>query len=210
MGAYGVEAKDIIHSVHVYDTVRRCEADIPVSDCRYAYRDSMFKHCPSRYVVLDVTYRLSEKELYNLEYGPLKELKNDLALSPAKVRERVIEIRKSKLPDPGETGSAGSFFKNPVVDRKIFEELKSHYPDIPSYVADADRIKIPAGWLIEHAGLKGATEGGASVYQRQCLVIVNNGNATATDVINLSRRVIATVLEKFGVELSPEVNIIGL
>ncbi len=210
VGAYGVEAKDIISTVHVYDSVDRLERDLDVTECGYGYRDSMFKKVPSRYIVLDVTYRLSCQETYNLEYGPLKELKSDAALSLRKVRERIIDIRKSKLPDPEHIGSAGSFFKNPVITSEHFNALKERYNDIPSYPADENMIKVPAGWLIERSGLKGIAVGGAQVYPLQCLVIVNRGDATADDVVALYRHVQETVEEKFGISLSPEVNIIGL
>lgn len=210
VGAYGTEAKDIISTVHVYDTVDRQEKLLDVAECGYGYRDSMFKKFPSRYVVLDVTYRLSRKERYNLEYGPLKELENDSDLSLRKVRERIIDIRRSKLPDPESIGSAGSFFKNPVITREHFNIIKERYADIPSYPAGEGMVKVPAGWLIERAGLKGVTSGGAQVYPRQCLVIVNTGEATADDVVTLYRHVQEVVSDKFGIILSPEVNIIGL
>lgn len=125
-----------------------------------------------------------------------------------KVRERIIEIRRNKLPEPDELGSAGSFFKNPVITPEKFRQLKADYPELPSYPAP-DGVKIPAAWLIENTGMKGKSIGGAQVYMRQCLVIVNTGNATAADVVALYEEIKEKVAARFGITLSPEVNIIG-
>ena len=208
VGAYGAEAKDIIDSVEVLDTYDMNCKRLSLECCAYGYRDSVFKHEPGRYIVTGVNFRLGLSECFSLEYGPLAELASDPALTLGKVRSRIIEIRRSKLPEPSELGSAGSFFKNPVVDYSVYENIKKNYPDIPSYPLSDGTVKIPAGWLIERSGMKGYRVGGAEVYTKQCLVIVNTGNATAEDVMTLKELVQDAVKKKFGVEILPEVNII--
>ena len=213
VGAYGVEAKDIIHNVECFDTLTGTTITFSNDECRFAYRDSMFKHeGKGRYIVLRVSFRLRKStEARNLEYGPLKKFAEDLGHIPSirETADEVTRIRASKLPDPSVTGSAGSFFKNPVVSTYFYnDEMVCKDPDIPFYKVDDHRVKIPAGWLIEHAGLKGYRIGGAQVYPQQCLVIANTGAATAEDVINLSRHVVDTVRRKYGVVLQPEVNFI--
>ncbi len=209
VGAYGSEAKDIIESVDAVDTTDCSFNRLSVVDCCYGYRDSVFKHIPGRYIVTGVRFRLSLVPEYELEYGSLKDMLCDPDLTLSKVRDKIIEIRRSKLPDPSELGSAGSFFKNPVVNGDVYSELKAKYPDIPSYVQPDGKVKIPAGWLIEHSGLKGHRIGGAQIYPKQCLVIVNTGNATASDVLELKEFVQNTVKSKFGISIFPEVNIIA-
>ena len=209
IGAYGVEFADRIHSVTAYDTVLGREVTLLPRELNYGYRQSLFKEpeVAGRYVVTAVTVCLTSAPAFNLEYGPLRELASHPGLTAMDVRRRVIDIRRSKLPDPdieGE-GNAGSFFKNPVVSDEKFRALLAGHPDMPHYPLPTGHVKIPAGWLIEHAGLKGARVGGAMVYQKQCLVIVNTGNAVAADVVALSRKVQHEVSEKFGLELHPEV-----
>lgn len=210
IGAYGVEVKDLIVKVEALDTFTSGMVTFTADECRYGYRDSLFKRhdLAGRYIITAVHYRLWHTPRYTLDYGPLKELREVTYLTPATVRNRVIEIRRSKLPEPSELGSAGSFFKNPVIDKSMWRHIQSYYPEAPHYDVDDNLVKVPAGWLIETSGLKGAVEGGAMVYQRQCLVIVNTGNATSDDVVKLYRRVQATVYDRFGIMLSPEVNVI--
>lgn len=213
VGAYGAEAADVIHNVECFDTVTREIKVFTNEECRFGYRDSRFKHdWKGRYYVLRVSFRLTPSaEASNLTYGPLASLAETLGHTPSitEVAAEVVRIRASKLPDPAVTGSAGSFFKNPVVSRYLFEEeiLPAH-PDIPHYKAGEHMVKIPAGWLIEHCGLKGAKEGGAAVWPKQCLVIANAGGATGRDVKELADRIVSTVRKKIGVSLSPEVNYI--
>lgn len=215
VGAYGVEASDCIHSVECYDRLAHKIVTFKHHECAFAYRDSMFKHeGKGRYYVLRVSFRLANTDkASHLDYGPLRTLTERLGHTPtlAEVRDEVTAIRKSKLPEPSEEGSAGSFFTNPIVAQKFYEEVVLRrdaevpcyeLPDNPGYV------KIPAGWLVEHAGLKGATEGGAIVYPKQSLVIANTGNATAADVCRLAERVRNEVFEHYGVILHPEVNYI--
>lgn len=213
IGAYGVEAKDVIHNVECFDTVARRTVTFENHECRYAYRDSFFKHeGKDRYYVTRVSFRLHKDETArSLEYGPLKDLAQRIGHTPTirEVADEIVKIRNQKLPDPPVTGSAGSFFKNPEVSRYFFEEMMlALNPDIPSYPLGDNKVKIPAGWLIEHAGMKGHRIGGAEVYPKQCLVIANAGGATAKDVTDLSRLIVRKVREQFGIVLSPEVNFI--
>ncbi len=207
IGAYGVEVKDIIFEVTTYDTLKEEIAIFSNKQCQYAYRDSFFKHCASRYIVLSVTFALSRTPHFSLEYGPLKQLKEKDSLTLKEVYDTIVDIRNSKLPNPDKIGSAGSFFKNPVVNKAKFDGLEATYPGIPHYEV-GKLYKIPAGWLIENAGLKGLSVGKAQVYPKQCLVLVNNGGATAKDVLQLYQHVVNVVDKKYGIRLSPEVNII--
>lgn len=210
VGAYGVEASDVVIDAKVFDTRTGQTLTIKKDEMEFGYRDSMFKRAENRdrYIVLSVRFRLWRQPKPQLAYGPLKSLQEITGeLTPEIIRQKVIEIRDSKLPRVNEVGSAGSFFKNPVVKRQVYENLLAKYPDIPGYLLPDEKVKIPAAWLIDRAGLKGASEGGAAVWQQQPLVIVNsNGTATAEDVLRLEKRIIATVKEQFNVELSPEVE----
>jgi len=213
VGAYGVEAKDVIHHVECFDTFTHETKVFTNEECCFGYRDSRFKHdWRGRYYVLRVSFCLTPSTVArNLEYGPLRQLSQTLGHMPdiREVATEVKRIRNSKLPDPEVIGSAGSFFKNPVVSKYFYEEeMLSKNPDTPCYKVNDYMVKIPAGWLIEHSGLKGARVGGAEIYPRQCLVIANTGDATASDVRQLAEKVVTTVRKKMGVTLSPEVNFI--
>ena len=157
-----------------------------------------------------VVIRLSKAVSFNLEYGNVKAALDGKEITLANVRDAIVDIRACKLPDWTKTGNAGSFFKNPVISKEQFEGIKANYPNIPSYkVAGEDnKVKVPAGWLIENSGLKGFRHGGAQVYEKQCLVLVNADNASPSDIVELSDIVIRTVKEKFDIEISPEVNIL--
>ncbi len=209
IGAYGVEVKDIISGVVCFDLKERRRVKFTVSDCRYGYRSSMFKEPESRgrYIVTSVLFRLSRKRRPRLEYKGITEaLEGREPQTPQEVREAVIRIRRAKLPDPEETGSAGSFFKNPVVSAAEFERIS---PDgtAPHYRLPDGSVKIPAAWLIDSCGFKGAEQGGAAVYEKQPLVIVNrSGEASPEDILTLERRIIDGVKERFGIELRPEVE----
>ena len=209
IGAYGVEVKDIISGVVCYDLQEKKKVKFSASECRYAYRMSMFKEPENkgRYIVTSVLFRLSRVPHPRLEYKGLSEaLEGRTPQSPVEVREAVIKLRRSKLPDPEEIGNAGSFFKNPVVSADEFRRIS---PDgsAPHYDLPDGSVKIPAAWLIDSCGLKGASQGGASVYEKQPLVIVNSsGDASPSDILALEKRVTETVRERFGVELEPEVE----
>ena len=206
IGAYGVEVKDIIKGVVCFDTVERRSVKFTASELDYGYRDSFFKHPENkgRYIVTSVLFRLSRTSKPRLEYKGLAGID---ASSPQSIREAVIGIRNSKLPDPAEKGSAGSFFKNPVVSAAVFARIAEGYETVPHFILDGGFVKIPAAWMIEQCGFKGAVEGGAAVYQKQPLVLVNEtGEATPEDIITLEKRIIKGVEERFGVTLSPEVE----
>lgn len=226
IGAYGVEVKDVITRVFTVEVATGNLRTFDVSECKYGYRESIFKtELWQKYLVYAVEFKLSKKPQPKLEYKPLnslfssylenlevldnpKNLDNCSGPSLIEIRDAIINIRKEKLPEVGEIGSAGSFFKNPVVSTEEYEKLKSLYPTIPHFDAP-NGVKIPAAWLIDNAGLKGHKIGGAQVYEKQPLVIVNPGGATAKDVVALAQYVIDSVFRKYEVKLSPEVNYVN-
>lgn len=216
IGAYGVEAKDIIVRVNCFDR-RTCDiVTFENSQCEYGYRSSFFKseEARDRYIVTSVLFRLSSEPCPKLEYGNIRAaLDGREANAPGDVRNAIIGIRRAKLPDPSETGSAGSFFKNPVISEEHFARIEREAqaesgPDcrVPHFAADGG-VKVPAAWMIERCGLKGERLGGAAVYDKQPLVIVNlTGDASPEDILSLERKIIKAVRDKFGVELHPEVE----
>ena len=220
IGAYGVEAKDVIHTVYCYDTVEEEFVSIPVEDCEYGYRDSVFKdpEIKGRYIVTHVVFALSREPRPRLDYGHLRDAVADAAqqadLTPALIRKVIIRIRKEKLPEPSVMGSAGSFFKNPVISAEHFARIEAsakaeHGADykVPHYDLPDGVVKVPAAWMIEQCGWKGRRSGGAAVYEKQPLVIVNyTGEAYPEEIIGLERRIIESVKDKFGIELHPEVE----
>ncbi|MGQ7869470.1 UDP-N-acetylmuramate dehydrogenase [Sunxiuqinia sp. sy24] len=210
IGAYGVEVKDYVDTVNGFDLDTMTNYSIPAEQCQFAYRDSIFKNeLKNRFIVTSVIFRLEKFPEFKLDYGSLKaEVEKRGELHPQHVRDAVVAIRQSKLPDPSELGNAGSFFKNPVVAAELAEKLKAAYPEMPAYPADAGRIKLAAGWLIEQCGWKGFRDGDAGVHQHQALVLVNYGSATGQELFQLSEKVKASVAEKFGVELEAEANIL--
>lgn len=210
IGAYGAEAADIIESVETLDLHTLKQTVIAGCHCSFGYRDSIFKGVlKGRVVITGVNFRLSRHPRPNLGYGALAQETAALGDPTLEhISEAVRRIRSSKLPDPATLGNAGSFFKNPLVARATAEALQRDYPDMPSYATDSpDLIKIPAGLLIEKAGWKGTTRNRAGVYEHQALILVNRGGATGADIIALAEAVIADVRAKFGIEISPEVNI---
>ncbi len=211
IGAYGAEAAGIIYRVHLYDTLRREHVTLEKADCRFAYRDSIFKHeLRGRTVITAVELRLGKHPAPNLAYGDLKaQVEARGGASIANIRDAVCAIRRSKLPDPDTLGNAGSFFKNPVVDNATAERLREEDPACPVYPVSAHGMcKLAAGWLIDRAGLKGFRMGRVGVHERQALVLVNFGGATGDEVIALARYVQDKVFDRFGVKIEPEVNIL--
>lgn len=207
VGAYGVEAKDVISSVRAIAIATGEERIFTPEECRFGYRDSIFKNeLRGQYIVTGVTYRLTKDGPYHLDYGNLSEAIEGEP-SPETIREAVLRIRAAKLPDVRELGSAGSFFKNPVISSEHFTRLHKQYPQMPYYPQE-DGFKIPAAWIIDTLGWKGKREGGAQVYEKQPLVIVNRDNASADDIIRLAAAITASVREQFGIEIHPEVNYI--
>ena len=220
IGAYGVEVKDVIHTVYCYDTVEEEFVSIPVEDCEYGYRDSVFKdpEIKGRYIVTHVVFALSREPQPKLDYGHLAtavaEAAAEKEVTPELIRKVIIRIRKEKLPEPSLMGSAGSFFKNPVISAEHFSRIEAsakaeHGADykVPHYDLPDGTVKVPAAWMIEQCGWKGRRSGGAAVYDKQPLVIVNyTGEAYPEEIIGLERRIIDSVKAKFNIELHPEVE----
>ncbi|MDR2908202.1 MAG: UDP-N-acetylmuramate dehydrogenase [Bacteroidales bacterium] len=211
IGAYGVEIKDVLHSLEAFNLETQTLETFTNADCQFAYRESVFKRAyKGKYVICSVTFRLSKLAQFHTNYTAVNdELKrlNITELSAKAMAIAITNIRKSKLPEPSEIGSAGSFFKNPTVSETLYHSLKAQYPDMVAYPT-ASGVKLAAGWLIEQAGWKGFREGDAGVHTQQALVLVNYGHATGADILNLAQRIINSVHSKFGVELMAEVNIL--
>jgi UDP-N-acetylenolpyruvoylglucosamine reductase len=208
IGAYGVEVKDAIESVTFFNLERQIFQTLTNQECQFGYRNSIFKQVlKGNIIVSSVTFKLSKIESPILHYANLKEIAGK-SPSPIIIRNAVIGIRKSKLPDPKITGNAGSFFKNPIINERQFHDLKITYPDIPSYPNEEGNVKIPAGWLIEQGGWKGKTTGKVGVHPKQALVIVNYGGATGSEVISFAKDIQCSISKHFGIALEMEVNAI--
>lgn len=216
IGAYGAEAKDVIESIEAVEIATGKVVTISAADCNYAYRQSIFKHeWKNKYLITHVTYRLSSTFTPHLDYGNIRaELEKKRIVTPTaqQLRDTIIEIRNEKLPDPKVEGNAGSFFMNPIVDKKKYQELAARYDKMPHYVVEDTNgevaYKIPAGWMIDQCGWKGKTLGKAGVHAKQALVLVNRGGATGADITHLMKTIQDDVKRTFGIELHPEVNII--
>ena len=211
VGAYGIEAKDFIEQVEAYDLKEKHLCTIGNADCHFSYRHSLFKKYPGRYLILHVTFRLHEEYVPNLSYKALEGLPHDTA---QQLRDSITTLRWSKLPRPEEHGSAGSFFKNPVVDSETYLRLKADNPDMPdAHPVESDELgvrsyKLSAGWLIDRAGWKGRTMGRAGVWPKNALVLYNTGGCTGPEVMVLANAIQQDVKLKFGVVLDPEAIII--
>ena len=238
IGAYGSEAKDTIKEVEAFlaeetevpvsdldndtveyskntknDRITAYKGDIirlSNADCRFGYRNSIFKHeLKGKAIILSVTFMLNKHFIPKLDYGDLRRHTEELGeISAQNVRKAVIDIRRSKLPDPQKTGNAGSFFKNPIVSADIAEKLKNIYPDIPVYPIDETEVKLAAGWLIDKAGWKGYDKGPAGVHDKQALVLINRGGASGKDILDLASKIKMSIHDKFGVDIDMEVNIL--
>ena len=211
IGAYGVEAKDIIYNVEAVEIETGRAVSFSNQECGYAYRQSRFKaDWLNRYVITHVTYRLSDTFTPHLDYGNIRaelEKQGIATLTAAQLRDTIVGIRRAKLPDPEVEGNAGSFFMNPVVDAETYRKLAAAYPSMPHYPLADGREKVPAGWLIEQCGWKGRSLGRAGVCSTQALVLVNKGGATGMEVLQLCETIQRDVKEKFGISITPEVNI---
>jgi len=212
IGAYGVELADTLESVITWDLRERRWRHFSNTDCRFGYRDSRFKSgVPDRYLITGITLRLHGRFVPRLEYAGIRE---ELARqgigdpNPRQVSEAVVRLRRRKLPDPGELGNAGSFFKNPVVGRERAEALQQRFPGLPVYPLPHEAAKLGAAWMIEHCGWRGYRQGDAGVAERHALVLVNHGHASGGELLELAGRVRDSVREAFGVELEPEPRII--
>ena len=210
IGAYGVEVADIISQVETVEIGTRKVRVFDVAECEYGYRQSIFKErLKNQFIVTAVEFRLDKTPTFKLDYGNLSHALGHLkTLTVKDVRETVIAIRQSKLPDPKQLGNAGSFFKNPVISQSQFQKLQEYYPNIHHYPAGDGLVKVPAAWLIEQCGWKGKTMGGAAVYEKQPLVIVNKKSAKPEDVCLLAAAICDSVAEKFDIIIEPEVNYI--
>ena len=211
IGAYGVEAKDAIRNVEMYFVEGGNFVTLAAEHCNFGYRESVFKHSlKGRVVITAVEFQLSKVAAPRLGYGDVvREVEARGGATIANIREAICAIRRSKLPDTAVLGNAGSFFKNPIVEREVAERILAEYPEMPSYPAQEEgKVKLAAGWLIDKAGMKGYKEGNVGVHERQALVLVNLGGATGGEVIAFAEKVVAKVREKFGIEISPEVNIL--
>ena len=211
IGAYGVEAKDIIYKVEAVEIATGKLVVFDNQDCQYSYRQSRFKHeWKDKYLVTHVIYRLSTHFVPDLDYGNIrtslaaKKIGNPTA---QQLRDVIIEIRNAKLPDPKVQGNAGSFFMNPIVQKAKYEELAALYPGMPHYTIDAEHEKIPAGWMIDQCGWKGQSLGRAGVNDKQALVLVNRGGATGEEIVNLCETIRKDVKQKFDIDIHPEVNV---
>lgn len=212
IGAYGQEVKDTIAYVEGLDVIAKEKITLSKEECNFGYRSSIFKNeLKNKFIVTSVVFRLDKHPILNIGYGSIKSELEKLSkteYSLGDVRDAVINIRKSKLPDPAEIGSAGSFFKNPEIGRKEYLSMKDKFPEIPSYELNSGLFKIPAGWLIEQCGWKGKRIGDAGCYSKQALILCNYGAARPKEIIELAESIKSSVYNKFGIEIHEEVNII--
>lgn len=214
IGAYGVEQKDVFESLTLVNLIDGTSKKMSSDDCRFGYRDSIFKQeLKDKVMITSVSFRLNKKPELNTSYGAIEQELVNMGVSAsaagvADVSRAVINIRRSKLPDPAELGNAGSFFKNPVISEVQFNDLLKEFPDIVGYPASDGYVKVAAGWLIESCGWKGKRVGEAGSHKKQALVLVNYGAARGKDIVELSMQIRGSVRDKFGIEITPEVNII--
>ena len=212
IGAYGVEAKDLIRSIRAVEIATGHVCIIENAECEYGYRQSRFKQdWKNQFLIVSVEYVFSTDFQPHLDYGNIRaELERQGISEPTaeQLRQTIIDIRNAKLPDPKVLGNAGSFFMNPVVSRQQYEQLASQYPEMPHYYIDADHEKIPAGWMIDQCGWKGKSLGRAGVHDKQALVLVNKGGATGAEIVTLCQTIQRDVKRKFGIDIHPEVNVI--
>ncbi|HEX7905572.1 MAG TPA: UDP-N-acetylmuramate dehydrogenase [Chitinophagaceae bacterium] len=212
IGAYGVEIKELFHELKAWHLKEKCNYTFTLKDCEFGYRDSVFKRkYKDQFVITSVTYKLRKHLLFNISYGAIQQELEKMGVTDLTIKtvsDAVIAIRTSKLPDPKEIGNAGSFFKNPIVGKEKFHHLKQRFEDIVGYENAVDTVKLAAGWLIEQCGWKGFRRGDAGIHAKQALVLVNYGNASGSEVYNLSEEILQSVKDKFDVELEREVNII--
>ena len=212
IGAYGVEIRDVFHRLDAFHLHDGELVSFAAKDCEFGYRESVFKRkFKGLFAISHVEFRLNKKPVFNTRYGAIEQELEKMQVKEPSIRaiaDAVINIRRSKLPDPAVIGNAGSFFKNPEIPLEKFEVLKSKFPGIIGYPIDNNRIKLAAGWLIEHAGWKGYREGNAGVHDKQALVLVNYGGAKGSDIYALSSKIIDSIRDRYNVELEREVNIV--
>jgi len=211
IGAYGMEVKETIHKVTALEIATQEIKTFSNEDCNFEYRNSIFKEeLKNKFIITKVEFELSKTALNKTNYGAIEEeLKNlNLEASVKNIAEAVINIRSRKLPNPAELGNSGSFFKNPIIETSQFEQLKKEFPEMVGYKITESTTKIAAGWLIDNAGLKGYRKADAGVHKNQALVLVNYGNASGNDIINLAKEVQHKIKDKYGISIEAEVNIL--
>lgn len=213
IGAYGTEIKDTFVSCTAVNIDSQELRTFTKEECKFGYRESIFKQeAKDQYVITSVVFKLTKRNhKINTAYGDItKELEKNNIVTPTlkEVSNAVIAIRQSKLPDPKELGNSGSFFKNPIIPKELYEKAHAQFPEMPHYVVSETEVKVPAGWLIEQAGFKGKRFGDAGIHKNQALVLVNYGNATGQEILAVSKNIQATVLNKFGIAIEAEVNVI--
>mgnify|MGYP001159217480 CR=1 FL=1 len=210
IGAYGVELKDVFHSLTAMDRHSGELREFTLADCEFGYRDSLFKRQPNRWLILRVRFKLSYSASLHLDYGPVRQRLEEQGIkepSPMHVSRAICAIRSEKLPDPATLGNAGSFFKNPLVSAEQVAVIKLTHPGVVGYPQADGQVKLAAGWLIEQAGWKGFRDGDAGVHALQSLVLVNYGEASGGQLLGLAQRIQADILERFGVALEMEPNL---
>lgn len=213
IGAYGVEIKDVFHELEAYHIKENYLKRFNAAECEFGYRESVFKKkFKDQFAILNVTFRLNKKPVYHISYHALEQelsKRNVAELSIRTIAETVISIRRSKLPDPNVLGNAGSFFKNPVISKELWQtSCDKNNLELPHFISGDEAYKVPAGWLIEQCGWKGYRKGDAGCYEKQALVLVNYGNANGKEILGLSDAIILSVHNKFGINLEREVNIL--
>lgn len=212
IGAYGVELKDVFHSLEAFHIKEKAVHTFSLNDCRFGYRESVFKHhLKGQFIITSVTYKLFKKPIYNTSYGAIHQELENMGVKELNIQtisQAVINIRSSKLPDWKLIGNAGSFFKNPEIDKNQYEDLKKLHPAMVAFPLPNGNVKLAAGWLIEQCGWKGYRNGDAGCYPKQALVLVNYGTATGREIFELSEMILQSVKQKFCITLEREVNII--
>ena len=211
IGAYGMEVKETIHKVTALEIATQEIKTFSNEDCNFKYRNSIFKEeLKNKFIIIKVEFKLSKTPLNKTAYGAIEEELKTLNLdeNPKNIADAVINIRSRKLPNPAELGNSGSFFKNPIIEISQFEQLKKEFPEMVGYKITESTTKIAAGWLIENAGLKGYRKADAGVHKNQALVLVNYGNASGKDIVNLAEEVQHKIKDKYGISIEAEVNIL--
>ncbi len=212
IGAYGVEIKDTFDRLEAVDIATGVKRIFTNTDCRFGYRDSVFKNeVKGQYIISNVLFRLDKNPVFHTSYGDIQKTLEQMGVKELTIKaisEAVIKIRRSKLPDPAEIGNAGSFFKNPEIPTSQYEALRNEYPELPGYIINEEIVKVPAGWLIEQCGWKGKRFGNIGVHARQALVLVNYGGGKGIEIKQLAERIQTSVEERFGIHLHTEVNFV--
>lgn len=212
IGAYGVELKHTFDSLEAVEIATGEIKKFTNDECKFGYRESIFKHeAKGKYIIASVTFKLNKKPQFNTTYGAIQQTLEKMQVNELSIKaisDAVIAIRSSKLPDPKVLGNAGSFFKNPEIDVQQYEQLKANFPELVAYPAGKDKVKLAAGWLIEQCGWKGKVVGHTGSHKDQALVLVNYGNATGQEILDLAQQIQISVKEKFSVDIVPEVNVV--